>query len=135
MSRAVSRWGWIAPPSASAKTRIVIGVGIGGEVTLEQLRLSVPPQGIYRLGIERDRAPATVGMPAALRCLRNHSGSLHILRHTAATLALTSGVPLHILAARLGDTPQTILATYAHLLPQSDEIAAERVAAALASSS
>jgi hypothetical protein len=50
----------------------------------------------------------------------------------AATLALTSGVPVHIVAARLGDTPQTVLGTYAHLLPQSDEIAAERVAAALA---
>jgi len=35
-------------------------------------------------------------------------------------------------AARLGDTPATVLSTYAHLLPQSDEIAAERVAAALA---
>jgi integrase len=59
------------------------------------------------------------------------TGTLHILRHTAATLALTSGVPLHIVAARLGDTPQTVLGTYAHLLPQSDELAAERVAAAL----
>jgi integrase len=53
------------------------------------------------------------------------------LRHTAATLALTAGVPVHIVAARLGDTPQTVLATYAHLLPQSDEVAAERVAALL----
>jgi len=44
------------------------------------------------------------------------TGTLHILRHTAATLALTSGVPVHI-AARLGDTPQTVLGTYAHLLP------------------
>jgi integrase len=60
------------------------------------------------------------------------SGSLHVLRHTAATLALTSGVPVHIVAARLGDDPTTILATYAHLLPQSDKMAAERIAAALA---
>jgi integrase len=59
------------------------------------------------------------------------TGSLHVLRHTAGTLALTSGVPVHIVAARLGDTPTTVLSTYAHLLPQSDEIAAERVAAAL----
>ena len=43
-----------------------------------------------------------------------------------------SGVPVHIVAARLGDTPTTVLSTYAHLLPQSDEVAAERVAAALA---
>jgi integrase len=60
------------------------------------------------------------------------AGSLHILRHTSATLALTSGVPVHIVAARLGDDPKTVLATYAHLLPQSDELAAEGIAAALA---
>jgi integrase len=59
------------------------------------------------------------------------TGTLHTLRHTAATLALTAGVPVHIVAARLGDDPKTILGTYAHLLPQSDELAAERVAAAL----
>ena len=53
------------------------------------------------------------------------------MRHTAATLALTNGVPVHIVAARLGDDPTTVLSTYAHLLPQSDELAAERVAAAI----
>jgi hypothetical protein len=53
------------------------------------------------------------------------------LAHTAATLTLTSGVPVHIVAARLGDNPKPVLSTYAHLLPQSDEMAAERVAAAL----
>ena len=61
------------------------------------------------------------------------TGTLHVLRHTAATLALTAGVPVHIVAARLGDRAETILATYAHLLPQSDELAAETVAAALVS--
>jgi Phage integrase family len=60
------------------------------------------------------------------------TGSLHVLRHTAATVMLTEGVPIHIVAARLGDDPKTVLSTYAHLLPQSDELAAERVAAALA---
>jgi integrase len=59
------------------------------------------------------------------------TGTLHVLRHTAATLALTSCVPVHIVAARLGDNPGTALSTYAHLLPQSDELAAETVAAAL----
>ena len=44
---------------------------------------------------------------------------------------LTNGIPIHVVAARVGDTPTTILNTYAHLLPQSDEIAAERVAAVL----
>jgi integrase len=59
------------------------------------------------------------------------SGSLHVLRHTAATLALTAGVPVHIVAARLGDRAETVLSVYSHLLPRSDEIAAERVAAQL----
>jgi hypothetical protein len=34
-------------------------------------------------------------------------------------------------AARLGDDPKTVLTTYAHLLTQSDELAAERIAAVL----
>jgi integrase len=59
------------------------------------------------------------------------AGSLHILRHSAITLMLTSGFPVHVAAARVGDTPTTVLSVYAHLLPASDEIAAERVAAAL----
>jgi integrase len=59
------------------------------------------------------------------------TGTLHTLRHTAATLMLTAGVPVHIAPARLGDDPKTVLGTYAHLLPQSDELAAERMAAAL----
>jgi integrase len=45
------------------------------------------------------------------------TGTLHILRHSAASLALTAGVPVHIVAARLGDDPQSVLAVYAHLLP------------------
>ena len=60
------------------------------------------------------------------------TGTLHILRHTAATIALTEGVPLHVVAGRLGDRAETLLATYAHLLPHSDEVATETVAAVLA---
>lgn len=59
-------------------------------------------------------------------------GTLHVLRHTHATLALTSGVPLHVMAARLGDRPETILRAYAHLLPTSDAETAEQVAALIA---
>ena len=60
------------------------------------------------------------------------TGTLHVLRHTHATLALTNGVPLHVVAARLGDRPETILQAYAHLLPQSDDEAAKQVAALIA---
>ena len=59
------------------------------------------------------------------------NGTLHVLRHTAATIALTEGIPLHVVAARIGDDPKTVLATYAHLLPHSDAEAAAVVAAAL----
>ena len=59
------------------------------------------------------------------------SGTLHVLRHTHATLALTDGIPLHVVAGRIGDRPETVLKTYAHLLPQSDVEAAEQVAGLL----
>jgi integrase len=61
------------------------------------------------------------------------TGSLHILRHTAATLALTATppVPLHVVAGRLGDDPKTVLDTHAHLLATSDEAAAGVIAEAL----
>jgi Phage integrase family len=61
------------------------------------------------------------------------TGTQHVLRHTAATLALSNGVAVHIVAARLRDRPEQILSTCAHLLPQSDELAAERVAAVIRS--
>jgi hypothetical protein len=48
-----------------------------------------------------------------------------------ATMVLTEGVPLHIVAARLGDDPRTTLAVYSHLLPSSDSAAADAVAAIL----
>ena len=57
------------------------------------------------------------------------TGTLHILRHTHATLALTNGVPLHVVAARLGDRPKTIPRAYGHLLPHSDVEAAKQFAA------
>jgi integrase len=53
---------------------------------------------------------------ATLQGGRHPTGTLHTLRHSAATLALTSGVPVHIVAARLGDNPTIMLSPYAHLL-------------------
>jgi len=45
---------------------------------------------------------------------------------------LTEGIPVHIVAARVGDDPKTVLDTYERLLARSDELAAERVARLLA---
>ena len=57
---------------------------------------------------------------------------MHVLRHTHSTLALTNGVSVHVVAARIGDRPETVLRVYAHLLPTSDAEAAEQVAALIA---
>jgi hypothetical protein len=44
-------------------------------------------------------------------------------------LALTNGVTSHVVAARIGDRAETVLANYPHLLPTSDAETAEQVAA------
>lgn len=60
-------------------------------------------------------------------------GRLHDVRHSHATHLLTAGIPVHIVAARLGhSSPVVTLNTYAHLLPTSDEQAAATIAALLA---
>jgi integrase len=61
------------------------------------------------------------------------TGTLHILRHTAATIALTRRMPVHLVAQRLGDRPETVLRVYSHLLPRSDEQVAGAIAEALVS--
>ncbi len=70
--------------------------------------------------------------PTATRCTRTFSASsstrtvakidvpaisLHDLRHTHATLLLKAGVPVHVVAARLGHAdPAITLRVYAHVL-------------------
>jgi integrase len=77
-----------------------------------------------RLGAWFVKARKAAGIPM---------GSLHVLRHTSATLALTAipPVPLHVVAGRLGDDPKTVVSVYAHLSPNSDEMAADAIAAAI----
>jgi integrase len=55
---------------------------------------------------------------------------LHGLRHTYATLALSSGVNPRIVSGRLGhSTVALTLDIYSHVLPQQDQDAADRIAA------
>ena len=57
---------------------------------------------------------------------------LHGLRHTYATLALSSGVNPRIVSGRLGhSTVALTLDIYSHVLPQQDQDAADRIAALL----
>ena len=53
----------------------------------------------------------------------------HDLRHTHASLLLAAGTPVFDVAYRLGDTPQTIWSTYAHLIPGQGKKAADTFAA------
>jgi integrase len=46
---------------------------------------------------------------------------MHALRHTAASAWLSAGVSPAAVAKWLGDTEQTLLATYAHFMPADDD--------------
>lgn len=55
----------------------------------------------------------------------NHRGAHH-LRHTAATMMLSAGVPPHIVAGVLGhETAETVMKIYAHFITQDSHIAAD----------
>jgi integrase len=55
---------------------------------------------------------------------------LHGLRHTYASVALSSGINPRIVSARLGhSTVAFTLDVYSHVLPQADEEAASKIAA------
>jgi integrase len=56
----------------------------------------------------------------------------HGLRHTCATLLLRAGEPVHVVAQRLGHAGiQITLTTYAHVLPDMQQGAADRLGALL----
>ena len=59
----------------------------------------------------------TAEFPRQRDAAGNPTGTLHVLRHTAATLMLSEGIPIHIVAARLGDDPKVVLGTYATFCP------------------
>ena len=63
---------------------------------------------------------------AGLRRIR-----LHDTRHTAASLMLADGVPVHVVAQLLGQDPRVTLATYAHVIPGMAEKAGEALSTAL----
>ena len=73
-----------------------------------------------RFSREFDRRIAKYGLPRI---------RLHDLRHTWATLALEAGIPVEIVAQRLGHSVAVCASTYRHVTPAMASGAAERVAA------
>lgn len=70
-----------------------------------------------------DRFVARLGLPGI---------SFHGLRHTHATLLLLDGVPPHVVSMRLGHRSVAFtLQQYAHVLPQQQAEAVERLASRL----
>lgn len=70
-----------------------------------------------------DRFVARLGLPGI---------SFHGLRHTHATLLLLDGVPPHVVSMRLGHRSVAFtLQQYAHVLPQQQADAVERLASRL----
>jgi len=72
---------------------------------------------------------------AAFQRLATQAGvkriKFHGLRHTAATLLLQTGVPPHVVAARLGHSVVMLMQTYAHALPGQQQDAAARLSTLL----
>ena len=90
--------------------------------------------GDFVFATEDGRALQPWRISFAFQQLRRHAGlpqiPLHGLRHTYATLALSSGVNPRIVSGRLGhSTVAFTLDVYSHVLPQADEETAVRIAA------
>ncbi len=70
---------------------------------------------------------------AARKAADIRPGRLHDVRHSHASHLLTRGVPVHNVSARLGhSSPMVTMSVYAHVLPRSDEQAAQVMAEVLA---
>jgi hypothetical protein len=86
--------------------------------------------------VDRHLYPRTITLDAAtVEALREHR-ERQLLEQSRAGDAYEHGDlafpdELHVVAARLGDRPETVLTAYAHLLPSSDAAAADAVAAAI----
>jgi integrase len=74
------------------------------------------PESVTRLFIIRARK---LGFPI----------HVHDLRASHSTALLDRGVPLHVVAKRIGDDPATLLRSYAKRTKKADANAAEAIAA------
>lgn len=64
--------------------------------------------------------PWTAAVRAAGMGQAPYENGMHVLRHTAATQWLSHGLNIARVAAYLGDTKETVLHTYSHVLPNDE---------------
>ena len=104
----------------------------GGTLRIDQQL--VPTRGGVTFGAPKaKRSRRTIAIAAeTVEALKAHREAQLLERTFAATPTSTNGVPINVVAARIGDRPETVLRVYAHLLPQSDVEAVEQVAALIA---
>jgi integrase len=115
---ALRRW-----KGRQGRERLAMGAGwfdTGGLIATEPDGTPIHPQVLTR---RFHAASKAAGLPAI---------RLHDVRHSYATAALGAGVPVKVLAARLGHADIAVtLRTYAHVMPNDDANAAAIVAASL----
>ena len=88
------------------------------------MRMALRPEWVRRRFQELSKA---AGLPTL---------HLHDLRHSAATLALSSNVPMKVVSDRLGHSTMRVTAdVYSHVTTELDRDAVERVAARIDASS
>jgi integrase len=68
------------------------------------------------------KAAKAAGLPDSI--------SSHDLRHHYASVLLDAGESVHAVAERIGDTPQMVLSTYGHLMPNREDTTRKAVDAA-----
>jgi integrase len=138
--------GWVMKGPKSARSRRSVALGATAMAALAQQRQQQRLEKMAAGPRWKDNGlvfTTTVGTPLnesktvkALGAMQAKAGvpqtRVYDLRHTHATLLLLAGIPIHVVAARLGDDPATVLRHYAHLLPTTQREAADRFEAVIA---
>ena len=120
---------YIGEPKSSASRRVVSFSKTTAELlrdrraSLEEWGLALQTQQVCTRGNRQMMMPDALsrGHKAISESCGFSNLRFHDLRHTHATLLLTSGTPIHVVQARLGHASiQTTVDTYGHVLPASD---------------
>ena len=107
----------------TSRSRRTVALDARTVAALRRWKLAQPPSDLV-FGMHPDH------LSAAFDALQAAAGvpriRLHDLRHTAASLMLAAGIPVHVVAVRLGHaTPKITLSVYAHVLPTQGVEAAD----------